>query len=237
MTSSAASELLRLPDGKRPGLVVFDLDHTLLAGDSTTLWTKRLYKRGLVSDPRWLRLDEAMVKDYSAGTLDIRRYYREAELAVADLPAQKLQAEAALFAEEVLQPLAYPEGLAAAEACRREGIPAAILSASADFIVTEAAKIFGIERAMGMPLRRRPDGRVTGEIEGVPAFQEGKVERVRETLAELGLPRESLLFFTDSRNDIPLCRFAAGAYCVNPDAALLAEARAEGWRVLRWTRS
>ncbi len=235
MPSSAASELLRLPNGKRPGLVVFDLDNTLLAGDSTTRWTKRLYERGIVSDPRWLELDEAMVKDYSAGTLDIRAYYREAERAVAGLSADALQAEAALYAEEVLRPLAYPAGLAAAAACREAGIPAAILSASADFLVKEAAKIFGIERAMGMQLKRLPDGRVTGEIEGEPAFQEGKVARIRETMAELGLGRESLLFFTDSRNDLPLCRFAAGACCVNPDDALRAAAEAAGWRVLSWT--
>lgn len=136
------------------------------------------------------------------------------------------------MADRVISRIVYPEGLALVRTVQAASLQAIVLSATTTFIVRLIAeRLFHADAAIGVDLVER-DGRITGEIEGVPSFQEGKIVRLTEFLRPMGLAPSDALFLTDSRNDLPLAR-AAGA-CVNPDPVLEAEAGSRGWPVLAW---
>jgi len=189
---------LMLPGTSRPPkLVVFDLDHTLIACDATILWTEFLYEKKIVTDPIWRQYDRDMVKSYAKGVLDIRDFCRKHAGAFRSIPEEKLHALAQEFAKKKIAPLIFPDGKKWAKNALQANIPACVLSASAAFIVKPIAKLFGLTDAMGIELAFK-DGFCTGEIVGIPTFQEGKVERLSQRLDEAGIGFEDVLFFTDS---------------------------------------
>ena len=228
---------LTLPGTSRPPkLVVFDLDHTLIACDSTILWTEFLYEKKLITDPIWRQYDRDMVRSYSRGELDIRGFYRKHAGAFAQIPFEKLERLAQEFARKKVAPLLFPDGRKWVKNAVQANVPACILTASATFMVKPIAKLFGITDVMGCDLEFKDDF-CTGEILGTPAFQEGKVERLKEKTEALGIGFEDVLFFTDSRNDIPLAQTAGWTICVNPDAVLDSAARKSGWKTVKWELS
>ena len=164
---------LMLPGTSRPPkLVVFDLDHTLIACDATILWTEFLYEKKIVTDPIWRQYDRDMVKSYAKGVLDIRDFCRKHSGAFRSIPEEKLHALAQEFAKKKIAPLIFPDGKKWAKNALQANIPACVLSASAAFIVKPIAKLFGLTDAMGIELAFK-DGFCTGEIVGIPTFQEG----------------------------------------------------------------
>lgn len=223
------------PDARMAKLVVFDLDKTLVSNDTTVSWTNFLYDVGMTTDDFYRRLNEQMVKDYRAGTLDIRRYYEQAAGIVAGIPLSTLIPLVDRFVEERVTPLIYPAGFALIRRCRALSIRTCILSASAAYLVRRVALRFGLdeEAALGVEFVEK-NGALTTELSGEPTFQEGKVARIAEWMAQRGLSAQDLLFYTDSRNDLPLCRAAADACLVNPDPVLEAAGVQAHWRVLRW---
>lgn len=232
----AAFPLILPGTSRPPKLVVFDLDHTLIACDATILWTEFLYEKKIVTDPIWRQYDRDMVKSYAKGVLDIRDFCRKHAGAFRSIPEEKLHALAQEFAKKKIAPLIFPDGKKWVKNALQANIPACVLSASAAFIVKPIAKLFGLTDAMGIELAFK-DGFCTGEIVGIPTFQEGKVERLSQRLTEAGIGFEDVLFFTDSRNDLPLAERAGYTVCVNPDAVLESAARKNGWKVAEWKLS
>ena len=127
---------LMLPGTSRPPkLVVFDLDHTLIACDATILWTEFLYENKIVTDPIWRQYDRDMVKSYAKGVLDIRDFCRKHAGAFRSIPEEKLHALAQEFAKKKIAPLIFPDGKKWVKNALQANIPACVLSASAAFIV------------------------------------------------------------------------------------------------------
>ena len=132
---------LMLPGTSRPPkLVVFDLDHTLIACDATILWTEFLYEKKIVTDPIWRQYDRDMVKSYAKGVLDIRDFCRKHSGAFRSIPEEKLHALAQEFAKKKIAPLIFPDGKKWAKNALQANIPACVLSASAAFIVKPIVK-------------------------------------------------------------------------------------------------
>ncbi|MDO5531994.1 HAD family phosphatase [Sutterella sp.] len=230
----AAFPLLMPATKLPPKLIVFDLDKTLIAGNSTVLWTEWLYEKGIVKDPIYRQINREMERDYAAGTLDIAAYERKQSGAFRRLDEATLTKLVSEFVKKRIAPLVYPEAKQWVKNAVSSGTPTYVLSASTSFLVAPVARmLFGIENAIGIELER-VDGFFTGEIAGIPSYEEGKVERLQEVLAMHGFAFADVLFFTDSRTDLPLARAAGFTCCVNPDPVLLAEARRSGWRVLKW---
>lgn len=241
---AAAGYPFRLADGRAPRIAAFDLDDTLISGDSHVLWIEWLCEEGL-ADRRYLKTVERMIADYSEGRLDMPAFIREVTPAVADLPPARLEKLLAAFAAERIAPRVRPAAAEAVAAARREGIVPVVISATCAYIVQAVARLFGVppEDALGVELARGADGRLTGEIEGVPSFREGKAERLDEWIARGNLlgrfgekpaGAKDAFFITDSFNDLPLALHAGGAAVVNPDPQLAAEAEKRGWTVLSW---
>ena len=220
--------------GKLPTVCVFDLDQTLMAGDSTVDWTKFLFKHGLVTDPHWREVDEEMKRRYHAGTLNIRDYLRDVVPSFGYLTLSALAPHITAFIDEYVRPTVYPEAYQTIAEAKALGMDLLIISATNSFLVEPIGKtVFGIERSLGVVLVIEND-LLTGEIEGIPTFQEGKVLRLEQELIGLGKRMDEVVFFTDSRNDLPLAKVAGDCYCVNPDPVLKAQAQHHGWPILRW---
>lgn len=229
----AAFPLLIPSTSRPPKLVVFDLDHTLIACDSTILWTEFLYEKKIVTDPIWRQIDRDMEAQYAKGELDIHEFYRRHTSAFANVPVEKCAQLAQEFAKKRIAPFIYPDGRKWVKTSLQSGVPTCILSASGTFQVRPIAQLFGIADALGTDLAEE-NGFYTGEIEGIPSFQGGKVERLAEKLDAMGIGFEDVLFFTDSRNDLPLAERAGFTVCINPDAVLMSAARKNGWKVFNW---
>lgn len=223
----------RLPDGRQAVAAVFDLDETLIHGDSTLDWIDWLYRSGTTSNPHYRRVAVEMAHRYREGTLDIHWFIRETAPAVGHLTPTQFEALLSRFVRETVLPKAYPEGAAVLRAAKRRGIPVLIISATVAFIVKRVAAGLGVEDAIGIDVVFK-DGLPTGKILGTPSFREGKVERLRAWGETHGIRPEDTFFFTDSRNDLPLARAAGHCATVNPDEVLRQEALLRGWPILQW---
>ena len=136
--------------GFMPLAAVFDLDHTLIAGDATIGWTEYLYERGVVTDPVFREINERMKASYHAGTLDIAAWLREAVPAYSGLDEAERNALVSDFIEEKIRPIAYPQGFETIRAAKAAGMLTLIISASNAFFVKPIAeRVFGVDVALG----------------------------------------------------------------------------------------
>ena len=221
--------------GLLPRAVAFDLDKTLISGDATLGWTAFLYEKGVVTDPVYREVNDRMVQAYKAGTLDIAAWLRQAVPAYTGLDAVTRTRLVDDFISEKIAPLVYTEGLERIREAKAAGMLTLIISASNSFFVKPLAdRLFGVDEALGCNLVMTPDGRVTPELDGIPTFQEGKIARLTETLARHGLTPADTVFFTDSRNDLPLALAAGDCEVVNPDPTLREAALRHGWPIHTW---
>lgn len=212
-------------------LAVFDLDHTLLADDSDHLWGRWLVEQGVVDRERYARENERFYGLYSAGTLDIHEYAAFSLQPLVDQPIEKMLALRERFVAEWIVPViarGTPELL---DRHRRQHDELLITSATSRFITEPIAALLGVDHLIATDPERR-DGRYTGRIAGMPNFQAGKVQRLRDWLATRAQPFTHITAYSDSRNDIPLLEEAQTAIAVDPDAVLRATANARGWQII-----
>lgn len=217
-------------------LALFDLDHTLLDGDSDVLWCDFLMDRGVldraVFEPRNLQ----MAADYRAGSVSAQAF---CEFYVGTLagrtPAQWQPLREAFLTERVA-PRLVPAGRDCLEAHRREGDMLVLTTATNRYITELTAAALGIEHLIATDCVVGPDGRFSGAVAGTLNMREGKVARLRAWLAERGrtLEHEGSVFYSDSINDLPLLAAVTRPVAVDPDPRLEEHARAQGWPVRRW---
>lgn len=212
-------------------LAVFDLDHTLLADDSDHLWGRWLVEQGVVDGERYARANERFYQLYVAGTLDIHEYATFSLRPLVEQPAARMLALRERFVAEWIAPIVAPGTPALLERHRAQGDELLITSATSRFITEPIAALLGVANLLATDPEMR-DGRYTGRIEGIPNFQGGKVQRLRDWLAAQPEPYGHITAYSDSRNDIPLLEEAQTAVAVDPDAVLRATAEARGWTII-----
>lgn len=212
-------------------LAIFDLDHTLLAGDSDFLWGQFLVDQGRVDRVEYERENQRFYDDYKAGTLDILAFcqFSLAPLAAHDLPT--LLAWREQFVRERIVPIIAPLAPMLLEKHRLQGDFLLITTATNRFVTEPIAELLGVDALIATDPEF--DGsRYTGRVAGLPNFQAGKVVRLERWLAEQSQPAEHLSCYSDSRNDLPLLERADVAVAVDPDEVLRAEALRRGWPVI-----
>ena len=212
-------------------LTLFDLDHTLLAGDSDYLWGRFLVDEGVVDATHYARENERFHAQYKAGNLDIHAYQR---FALAPLLAQPLARMHALrrdYVERIIRPIVARHARALVEHHRSRGDAIAIITATNRFITEPIAELLGMDALIATD-PEIVDGAYTGEIAGTPSFQDGKIERAIDWVATQPQPFEHVTFYSDSLNDLPLLRWADTAIAVDPDDTLAAAAREAGWPII-----
>lgn len=213
-------------------IAVFDLDHTLLSGDSDYLWGEFLITEGLVDGPAYRAQNQRFYEDYVAGTLDIDAFSAHSFEPLVRLGHAQLDPLRHRFLDEVIAELVAPGARPLLDAHRERGDQILITTATNRFVTEPIAALLGVADLLATDPERDADGRYTGRIAGTPNFQAGKPERLRDWLVQRGGPRPELICYSDSRNDLPLLEFGDIAVAVDPDPVLAAAARERGWTIL-----
>lgn len=213
-------------------LALFDLDNTLLAGDSDFEWAQFLIDRGVLDREVYEARNQTFYDQYKAGTLDIHEFLDFQLKPLSRHPRQVLDAWHAQFMAERIAPMMRDSARALVE--RHRGEVRVIITATNSFVTTPIARAFGIEHLIATDPEIR-DGEFTGGVCGTPCFREGKVARLEGWLAARGQSLKSIIkstFYSDSHNDLPLLEQVSHPVAVDPDAALRAHATARGWPVI-----
>lgn len=213
------------------GLAIFDLDHTLLDGDSDYLWGRFLVENGVVDGDAYARENQRYYEEYSAGTLDIHEYLAFALHPLANHEPEQLNAWRKRFLEDKIRPIMLPKAIDLLDRHRRSNDTLLIITATNRFVTEPIAQAFGVPQILATePEMAR--GRYTGRPVGVPCFQGGKVIRLKRWLNESGHTLEDSWFYSDSHNDIPLLEHVTHPVAVDPDDTLKGHAEQRGWTII-----
>jgi HAD superfamily hydrolase (TIGR01490 family) len=216
----------------RVSLAIFDLDNTLLNGDSDHAWGEFLVEQGAVDAQRYAAENDRYYAAYLAGTLDIYEFLEQHQLRpLAEHDRTRLERWREQFMRDKIQPLILPAAQALVETHRARGDTLLIITATNRFITAPIAAAFGIPHLIATE-PEEVNGEFTGRVAGVPSYREGKVTRLTEWLNDHHATLDDSWFYSDSHNDLPLLNLVAHPVAVNPDAALADYARTRGWPVI-----
>ena len=214
-------------------LALFDLDNTLLAGDSDHAWGEFLISKQLVEETAHRAENDRYYQQYREGKLDIHAYVRFTLQPILALSRAQRLALHAEFMRNAITPLYLPKADALVEQHLNSGDLTVIVTATNEFITQPIAERFRVEHLIATELEMEKD-RFTGRIEGIPCYQFGKVEKLEKWLqrqtAKLSL--NDAVFYSDSINDLPLLERVSIPVVVDPDAQLHAEATSRGWKII-----
>jgi HAD superfamily hydrolase (TIGR01490 family) len=212
-------------------LALFDLDNTLLAGDSDYEWGQFLVDRGILEREAYEAQNRAYYEQYVAGTLDIHEYLGFALRPLAAHTGADLARWHADFMQTRILPMVSPAARQLVRGHLDQGHLCAIITATNSFVTAPIAREFGVRHLIATEPERR-DGRFTGKVLGTPCFREGKVKRLDEWLGSQNRRLEAFaasFFYSDSHNDLPLLERVSHPVAVDPDDTLAEEARRRGW--------
>jgi len=215
-------------------LALFDLDHTLLPIDSDYSWGNFTSTIGWTDPVEFARRNDQYFAHYQAGTLDVHDYVRFATEAVRQRGQSAALAARERFMREVIAPAIRPQALELVQGHRSAGDQIAIITATNEFVTRPIADAFGVKHLIAIELERDASGWITGEINGVPSFREGKVKRLEQWLLAREIARQEveITFYSDSTNDLPLLENVDHPVATNPSQQLKAIALQRGWRIL-----
>ncbi len=211
-------------------LAIFDLDNTLLGGDSDHAWGEFLYEKGIVGET-YRRRNDAYYEDYLAGRLDVVEYIEFTLEPLTQYSLQELGALQQEFIAAKIEPMRLPqaEGLLAEH--RSKGDRLLIMTSTNRLITEPIAALLQVDELLATELEIESN-RLTGRLAGRPCSHEGKVLRLRERLAQTGESLRGSLFYTDSYNDLPLLEIVDHPVAVDPDETLRAIAESRGWKIV-----
>jgi HAD superfamily hydrolase (TIGR01490 family) len=217
-------------------LCLFDLDHTLIPIDSDHAWGDFQITLGWVDDHAFKKRNDEFYADYEAGRLDLPVYIEFSTRGWRDRSKAEQDAAHERFMAEVVRPAMQPAALDLVRHHQDAGDLVAIITATNEFVTRPIAKAFGVDELLAVNLERSPGGTITGRIEGVPTFREGKVVRSEQWLASMGrtwADFDRVSVYSDSPNDVPLLEKATDPVATNPSPSLETIALARGWRMLK----
>ena len=212
-------------------LAIFDLDNTLIGGDSDYLWGNYLVAAGLVNRAAYERENQRFYDEYRRGTLNIYEFLDFSLRPLADNSPAKLLELRERFMVEMITPIILPAAVALLDKHRDQGHIPLIITATNRFVTEPIARAFGVAHL----LATEPeiiDGRYTGRVAGTPTFREGKVTRIRQWLALNNANLADSWFYSDSHNDLPLLEMVSHPVAVDPDETLRQHAEMKGWSII-----
>jgi HAD superfamily hydrolase (TIGR01490 family) len=212
-------------------LALFDLDNTILAGDSDYNWSRFLIQEGYLDGAIHAEKNEKFYADYKAGTLDIYAFVEFQFKPLARNPRTVLNQLLKKYVEEVIKPMITEKARALVKRHQEEGDLIIVITATNSFITKPIAELFGIENLIGTDPEEK-EGEFTGKVTGLPSFKEGKVTRLEAWLKGKNLlltSFEKSYFYSDSHNDLPLMQKVTHPVAVDSDDVLSEYAQSKGW--------
>jgi HAD superfamily hydrolase (TIGR01490 family) len=215
-------------------LALFDLDNTLLAGDSDFEWAEFLISQGVLDRQLHQARNAKFYEDYKKGTLDIHAFLEFQLKPLSQHPRSQLDAWHQKYMETKIRGMMTEKARALVEKHRQAGDLMMVITATNGFVTAPIARAFGIENLIAT-IPEEIDGEFTGRVSGVPSFKEGKVSRLHAWLheREQGLADfEETWFYSDSLNDLPLLKVVDHPVAVDPDPTLRAYAEEARWPII-----
>jgi HAD superfamily hydrolase (TIGR01490 family) len=215
-------------------LALFDLDNTLLAGDSDYEWGQFLIDRGVLEREAYESQNRAYYEQYTAGTLDIHEFLGFALRPLAAHEPADLERWHAEFMASRIRPMIGAPARSLVRQHQEAGDLCAIITATNSFVTAPIARAFGVAALIATEPETR-DGRFTGRVAGTACFREGKLVRLEQWLSGLGRRLdefEESVFYSDSHNDLPLLERVSRPVAVDPDQELAALAAKRGWAII-----
>lgn len=209
-------------------LAIFDLDGTLLSGDSDYNWGQFLVEKGLVDVDVYKAANDKFFEQYQAGTLDIHEYLAFSLKPLIEFSKAEREALHREFMDKKVRPMMQEEATKLLKFHKDQGHFLLLITATNQFVTDPIAAELGMDHIIA-PVPEVIDDVYTGNIVGVPSFQEGKVTRLNQWLAETGHSMEGSYFYSDSRNDLPLLELVEHPIAVDADPILTDIAKERGW--------
>lgn len=212
-------------------LAIFDLDNTLLDGDSDYLWGRFLVENNYIDTEEYQQQRDRYYEDYLNGTLDIYKFLKFQLRCLAENDLPTLLGWRERFIKEKIHPIILPNGKKLIERHRQRGNTLLIITSTNSFITEPIAELLGIDNLIAT----EPEilnGQYTGKPVGEPAFAEGKVIRYQQWLEQKKLLPRISFFYSDSHNDIPMLNHVTHPIVVHPDEKLKVEARRRHWKTI-----
>ena len=212
-------------------LAIFDLDNTLLAGDSDHSWGEFLVARKLVDAQIYAEANDRFYQQYKAATLDIHEYLRFSLAPLTRYSLEELAAFHEEFMRDYIEPMMQPKALALLQQHRIQGDYLLIITATNSFVTHPIAKRLKVDDILASDAEII-NSRYTGKGTGTPCFQGGKVIRLKEWLQEKRFNLDDAYFYSDSINDLPLLEQVPNPVAVDPDERLEKIANELNWKVI-----
>jgi len=210
-------------------LALFDLDETLIAGDSDYEWGSHLVDIGKVDADYYTSENERFYKEYLEGTLDVYEFLKFALRPLADHPYEELCDWRDNYIQKRIKPIIKSKTYDLLKKHRDAGDYLVIVTATNSFITEPTKEIFGMDDLIATEPEMK-DGKFTGQVYGTPSFGPGKVTRLKEWLEGSKHSLEGSYFYSDSRNDIPLLELVSHPIAVDADKVLSEHAAKNNWQ-------
>lgn len=212
-------------------LALFDLDNTLLGGDSDHAWGDYLCRRGILDTVTYKARNDEFYQDYLAGTLNLTDYLNFSLDILGRTDMAQLAQWHSDFMRDCIEPIILPKALELIARHRAAGDKLVVITATNRFVTAPIVERLGIETLLATECEML-DGRYSGRTTGIPCFREGKVTRLNLWLEENAYTLQGSYFYSDSLNDLPLLEQVDHPVAVDPDPKLRAEAEQRGWPVI-----
>jgi len=212
-------------------LAIFDLDNTLLGGDSDYLWGEFLVENDIVDGAAFQQKNQDFYDQYLAGTMDIYEFLAFQLKPLADNSLADLYQWRAQYLQQKIDPIILPAGIELIKHHQQQGDETLIITATNSFITAPIAEKLGIPHLIATE-PEMVDGLYTGNVAGTPSYQAGKVTRLNQWLTEHSNELEGSYFYSDSHNDIPLLELVENPIAVDADDKLNALAAQQGWKII-----
>lgn len=217
-------------------LAIFDLDNTLIAGDSDHAWGEFMVAEGMVDPQVYKEANDQFYADYERGELDLEAYLSFSLEPLTRYSLEQLSELHDKFLQQVVEPMMLPKAKALLQQHRDQGDYLLIITSTNGFITKPIGKALGVDDILATDAEII-DGRYTGKMTGIPCFQAGKITRLQQWLDHAESQgfhgdMEDCYFYSDSLNDLPLMLEVKNPVAVDPDDALRAHAEEADWSII-----
>ena len=214
-------------------LAIFDLDKTLIGGDSDFLWGEFMSEIGAVDSDTYQVKNQYFFDQYALGKLDINEYLEFCLAPLSQHPLATLDEWHQQFMRSKIDSILLPKAQAVVDAHRDKGDTLLVITATNRFVTAPIVAKYGIDHLLATEAEMK-DGQYTGKVAGEPCFQSGKIGHLNQWLAKTGESIKGASFYSDSHNDLPMLELVDYPVVVNADEQLTQIATDKGWPSLDW---